>query len=115
MYDISNHLFIINNIVNLHCQKKFGLIHYFLRGHIWLYITMYYSASLHAISSEQRVLVKKLCKEWLSNHHKKIIREMKHILFHDTNVDNDTWILTTVEKLPEGTQAWKGEDEKVAT
>jgi hypothetical protein len=109
---ISEHLFVINNITTIHSQNKFSHAFYFLRGHFWLYITMYYTAALNASSTENLDEIQAICDKWLQVHHKIIMDELKYILFHTMDINEDPWINSTVEKLEVGTRKWENIDHK---
>ncbi len=98
LYDISKYIFIVNNIISRHVKLKLGYMHYFLRGQIWIFLTMFFTYSLHCKTKKERQAMCSLCTEWLKQHHIEIITEMKKVLYHTKNLDEDEWINTTVEE-----------------
>lgn len=97
LLSISKNIFIINNIISRHVRNKFGYIQFFLRGQIWLYISIYYHHSLKCKNENDLKNINKICKEWLIEHKSVIINEMKEILFHNLSLENDPWVNETVE------------------
>jgi len=96
LLDISKHLYILNNIVTRHVSLKMGNMQYFFRGQMWIYFTMYFTYSFHAKTFEERKFVSETCINWLSDHKDIILSEMKEILYHTKNLNEDEWINKTV-------------------
>lgn len=98
LIDISQYIFILNNYMSRQVKIKYGYIHYFLRGQLWIFLTMMFTYSSHAKTDEERKKVSKACVNWLANHHESIIKELKYILFHNKKIKDDEWINKTVEE-----------------
>lgn len=96
LLDISRHLFIINNIITKHVFLKMGNMQYFLRGQMWIYLTIFFTYSFHSKKIEDREFVTTTCLDWLIEHQAIILKEMSEILYHEKTADEDEWINKTV-------------------
>jgi len=99
MEDISKNIFRINNIISRQTFPKMGYLYFFVRGQIWLYLSMYYTFSLACKNDKEREFVIQSCEDWLISHKEKITTEMKKILFHELSIEEDPWVNSTVEVI----------------
>jgi hypothetical protein len=97
LFDISKNIFIQSNIISRHGTDRLGYIQYFIRGQIWIYLSIYYTYALSAKNQDELDFVVSTTESWLEEHQKILITEMKDILFHKRSLDNDRWINETVE------------------
>jgi hypothetical protein len=96
-FSASKSIFRINDIISRHAKQKFGYIHYFIRGQIWLYLSIYFDYLIKSKTDSDRRNTIEICEEWLEEHQKILINEMKDILFHQLSLDDDQWVNETVE------------------
>lgn len=97
LFDISKNIFIQSNIISRHGTEKLGYIQYFIRGQIWIYLSIYYTYALSSKNQDELNFVATTAENWFEEHQKILISEMKDILFHKRSLDDDAWINETVE------------------
>jgi hypothetical protein len=97
LLSVSKNIFIINNIISRHVKIKFGYMQFFLRGQIWLYLSIYYNFCLKCKNKDDMGKIISICENWLVEHQDILTTEMKKILFHEMSLQDDPWINETVE------------------
>ncbi|WP_430459815.1 motility associated factor glycosyltransferase family protein [Thalassolituus sp. LLYu03] len=95
--NVSGSIFMMNNLISRHIHEKKGYLYYFIRGQIWLFLSMYFTYALSSRSEEELAFVVNKCEDWLKEHHRRLREEMEFILYHDMSLDDDPWVNMTVE------------------
>lgn len=95
--EVSGSIFMMNNLISRHVHEKKGYLYYFIRGQIWLFLSMYFTFALSARSDDDLKFVAEVCEAWLKEHHQRLRKEMDFILYHNMSLDDDPWVNMTVE------------------
>lgn len=96
--NVCGSIFMMNNLISRHIHEKKGYLYYFIRGQIWLFLSMYFTYAMSARSEEDLAFVVSTCEDWLNEHHRRLREEMEFVLYHNMSLDEDPWVNMTVEK-----------------
>ncbi|MHA7879279.1 MAG: motility associated factor glycosyltransferase family protein [Saccharospirillum sp.] len=97
-FDISTTIFKANNRLSREFVNKLGARTYFIRGHIWIFLMLYYTYSLLAKSDEDRLAINTYARKWLEEDKKQLLHAMREIMFHKRPVTEDPWVIKPFDR-----------------
>ena len=96
--DIAKYAYTLNSVVARNFRSDYGSIYFFIRGQVWIFVTVMFVYALHAKEQAQLDFIHEYCTQWLRDHKQKLIGEMRDVLFHKKSIDDDLWVNRTVEE-----------------